>query len=276
MIRNIIAPCLFFLLTSFSFGEITTEVVQTKVLTGLSSPEIVNGVILFNDASSTPKFSLAAKIKVVTEAKFIKVKARKTLFENGEIVKLDQYNYLLVGNGKYAVEITTFDPDKGIDETIVPVELGEPDPTPPGPDPTPPGPGPDPTPVPPDQFNDLGKRIANITNGLPLKKEVAKIYTDAAKELRENQSVTVNSVFDSVFKKRVDTLGASNMDKWKPFVDLLNSDLRSRWPMARILVAEYFDVIAVGLSVSQESEKCQCNAGGTPCKCSPNCDCGDK
>jgi hypothetical protein len=238
-----------------AFADINVEVTKTKVLTGLQNPQVLQGIIMFEDAESEPRFSSAAKLKVTTEAKFVKVKARKTLFENGEVLKLSETDYVLVGSGKYAVEITTFDPETGIDEKTVSVDLGgdvvPPGPTPPGPTPpgpTPPGPTPD---IPSDQFNDLGKRVAATTLGFPLKQEVAKIYKEGAKELRENQSVTVNGVFDFVMNKRLNTIGASNVDKWKPFVDLLSADLRPRWPMARLTVAEYLDTIALGLERSQ-------------------------
>jgi hypothetical protein len=257
MLRFLLAFCL---LTGISFAEVNVSVVKTTVLSGVKTPEVILNYVLFDSEGSTPKFEPAAKISIDTKAKFVKVIARKTLFESADVVKLKEHEFLLVGSGKYALEVTTFDPELGIDEKTVSIELGpspnpEPGPGPTPPDPTPPDPTPpDPTPtpdIPSDQFNDLGKRVATTTLGFPLKLEVAKVYREGAKELRENPSVTVNSVFDFVFNKRVNVLGASNIDKWKPFVDLLNADLRPRWPMARLVVAEYLDTIALGLERSQ-------------------------
>jgi hypothetical protein len=244
-------------LTNVCFADINVSVVKTNVLSGVKSPEVISNYVLFDSVDSKPKFESAAKISIDTKAKFVKVKARKTLFESADVVKLKEHEFLLVGSGKYALEVTTFDPELGIDEKTVSIELSPspnpepgPGPGPNPPDPTPPEPGPTPD-IPSDQFNDLGKRVATTTLGFPLKSEVAKVYREGAKELRENPSVTVNSVFDFVFDKRVNVLGASNIDKWKPFVDLLNADLRPRWPMARLVVAEYLDTIALGLERSQ-------------------------
>jgi hypothetical protein len=255
MLRFLLAFCL---LANVCFADINVSVLKTTVLSGVKTPEIVSNYVLFDSEGSTPKFESAAKISIDTKAKFVKVKARKTLFESADVVKLKEHEFLLVGSGKYALEVTTFDPDLGIDEKTVSIELDAspnpepgPGPTPPGPTPpgpTPPGPTPD---IPSDQFNDLGKRVATTTLGFPLKAEIAKIYREGAKELKENPSATVNSVFDFVFNKRVNALGSSNVEKWKPFVDLLNADLRPRWPMARLVVAEYFETIALGLERSQ-------------------------
>ncbi len=43
-----------------------------------------------------------------------------------ELVKLDDNRYLLEGTGRYSVEVTTFDPDTGIDGAQIEVVLGEP------------------------------------------------------------------------------------------------------------------------------------------------------
>jgi hypothetical protein len=102
-----------------------------------------------------PAYSNAEMI-VRTNAKFTKVKVQKSLFEvvkAYEVVhgKQDERRYVFTGPpGKYAVTVTTFDPDGGIGEESTTITLGKPTPEPqPDPEPDPdPQPDPDPTPDP--------------------------------------------------------------------------------------------------------------------------------
>jgi hypothetical protein len=104
--------------------------------------------------------------------------------------------------------------------------------------------------VPPDVFDNIGQRVAAATVSAPRKLEVAKVYRNAAIELRENQSVTVNGVFDKSFQERARIVG-TNVAEWRAFSELLSADVKVRWPMSRMTVADYFDAVAVGLEAKQ-------------------------
>ena len=242
----------FLLLINTVIADIKVDVVKTKVLSGLKEPQLVNGFVLFEE-SSQPNFSTAAKIKVITDAKFTKVKARKTLFETAEVVKLSDTEYLLVGAGKYAVEVTTFDPEKGIDETTVSVDLGDspgPGPTPPGPDPVPP-PGPDPVPpnpipIPDDKFDNIGKRAFEWSAGLPKRVELAAVYKEASERLKTLPQVTTNDASKFLVEERKKLLGADE-PKYSDFVNKINADLGKRWPMPRQEFVLYLYNISLGL-----------------------------
>jgi hypothetical protein len=224
-------------------STIDATVEKAKAITGIASPRVVGDVILV-DEDAKPVVSSVAILRVSTKAKFVKIKARRSLFDLGVVTKIGENEWMLVGSGRYAVEITTFDPLVGIDETVVEVVLGdpEPEPEPPAPEPDVPTPGP----VPPDAFNNIGQRVAKVTAGLPKRVEVAGVYRFGAKQLREEPLTTVNSAFDRVFAERAALLGG-DFEKYKPFVDLIGTDIKQRWPMSRGVVADYFDAVSVGL-----------------------------
>jgi hypothetical protein len=224
-------------------SAIDASVEKAKAITGVQSARIVGDAILIGEESK-PVVSSVAILRVSTKAKFVKIKARRSLFDLGAVTKIGDGEWMLVGSGKYAVEITTFDPELGIDETVVEVVLGdpEPEPEPPAPEPDVPTPGP----VPPDAFDNIGQRVAKVTAGLPKRVEVAGVYRFNAKQLREEPLTTVNSAFDRVFAERAALLG-SDFEKYKPFVELIGNDVKQRWPMSRGVVADYFDAVAVGL-----------------------------
>ena len=228
--------------TSTVFADISVDVKQAETLTGLINPKIVKDFVFFDDKSE-PKFVSVALLKVTTEAKFVKVKARKTLFENADITKLSETEFLLIGSGKYAVEVTTFDPEKGIDEKVVAVEL-LPTPTPPGP--TPPKP-PGPTPiVPDDRFDNLGKRVAEWSRDLPKKSELATLYLQASKEINENSASTISEVGMNLNNRKNELLGP-DLPKYQIFYDNLTNDLKARWPIGRKDYADYLFVVYKGL-----------------------------
>lgn len=225
-----------------AWAELDVTVVKSRVITGVANPRVVGDVVLY-DGDQNPKVTPAAQITIVTDFKFVRVKARTSLFESSNIQQISPGVYLLTGPGKYALEVIAFDPEKGIDEKVVPVELGDIDPVP---EPDKPEPTPNPSPVPPDSFDNIGQRVAKATVGASKKADVAKIYRDGAKELRENPSVTVNGVFDKVFNQRT-AIVSVDAEKWKAFIELLNLDVKARWPMSRGTVADYFTAIAIGL-----------------------------
>lgn len=244
MLNKVAAILIAFLFSSSVFAEIDVEVSKTQALSGMTNPRIFKDFV-FYEQPSEPKFVSAAILKIKTEAKFVKVKARKTLFENGDVFKISNDEFLLVGSGKYAVEIATFDPEKGIDEKTVSVELGDS----PQPVPTPtPTPGPDvPTPdVPDDKFGNIGKKVATWSAGLPKRLELANVYKEASKRLDEDPASTITQVGEDLLKRRIEVLG-TDIEKYSSFTEKLSADLKTIWPLGRKDYSEYLLAISKGL-----------------------------
>jgi len=240
MKQLLISKLLVCLLVQVAFGDLSVNVTKSQVLCGLVNPRTVQTFILFEQEGSKPEFAPAAIIQVKTNSKFVRVKARKNLFEGTNVTKISDTDYLLLGEGKYAVEVTTFDPDLGIDEQILTVELG---PVTPTPEPTP---IPVPNPIPDDEFNNLGKRVSEWSKALPKRKEVAGIYRDVAKMLTENPIITINDATAILVESRGKILG-SDLARYSTFLENLNADLRSRWPLSRGEFAKYLTIVALGL-----------------------------
>lgn len=133
-------------LSGLSFGQIELSYVAAKSLVGATSPEIIGDRIIIGD-DSKPQISPVAIIKVASTEK-VRVRARKSLREAAELVKLSEATddktkittakYMLAGEGAYLVEAMTFSWDRSIE-----VEIGKnPTPTPDPPKPDPPIPDP--------------------------------------------------------------------------------------------------------------------------------------
>lgn len=138
---NIIKSLLLGLLAcSSAFAQLDITTVKAKSLTGAIGARSVGDVILL-PIDSKPVFSEVAIVTVESPAKFIRVRAYKSIFETATVTRLDEKNYMLSGlPGRYAVEVTAFDPTSGIEEKSIEVILGS------SPDPDP---KPDDPPVPP-------------------------------------------------------------------------------------------------------------------------------
>jgi hypothetical protein len=235
----------FITICSTALADIDVTVLKTRALIGVDSPRIVGEVIIFN-GDQAPSVKPAAIITIVTDYKFLKVNARTSLFETSNLTKTAEGEYLIVGAGRFAVEVTAFDPDKGIDQQTILVELEElsPVPKPDTPDnPSPPAPAPN---VPADKFDNLGQRVAKLSASFVKKSEVIANYKQASKDFNENQSVTVNQIFDKLNTANILVLG-SDYTSWKPFFDLVHSDMKTRWPISRLDLVQYFNAIIAGL-----------------------------
>lgn len=131
---NIIKSLLLGLLVcSSAFAQIDITTVKAKSLTGVTGARSIGDVILL-PIDSKPVFSEVAIVTVESPAKFIRVRAYKSIFETATVTRLDEKNYMLSGlPGRYAVEVTAFDPTSGIEEKSIEVVLG----SSPNPDPKP-------------------------------------------------------------------------------------------------------------------------------------------
>ena len=128
-------------LASSAFGQVETTVTRKKALLGVTNPQVQGSRILVGDDSNV-SVSDVVLLEVKSDYKFQRVKARVS-GNRVEPEKLGENVYLFAGSGAYVVEVTVFDPDKGIDDSEVKFDIGG-KPTPPTPpQPTPPEPKPD-------------------------------------------------------------------------------------------------------------------------------------
>lgn len=154
---------LFSCLANACFAQIKTTTIEKKSISGAIEPNLQGNRILIASESQL-SISSVVVVKVETDFKFRRVKA----YRDGSKVEAEQLNeteYLFSGAGKYLVDVTVFDPDKGIDDTQITFFIGS-SPTPPGPEPGP-QPKPEPEPAPPEGlFDNLAIRVAALSVGL--------------------------------------------------------------------------------------------------------------
>jgi hypothetical protein len=207
------------LIQSAALGQLRIEYSTVKVLAGLVDARQIDNKILIGEASE-PKTSQAALIVVETQSKFVKVKARKSLFESAEISKLSATEYLLVGVGKYAVEVTTFDPELGIDDAAIEVFLGDPQPPIPPPDPKPPVPPPTPINV-PNEYNVGATSYSNAPKDEETASKIAGWYRIGASKLFGGGGLadigTILRQIDKQFTEKTcrDRETCEKWDRWK-------------------------------------------------------------
>ena len=224
-------------------AKLDVAVTKTQVITGVKNPRVTQSFVVFDDKDSKPEFQPAAFIVVDTDYKFVKVRAKESLFEATMVIKLSEKEFMLLGSGKYSVDITAFDPTFGIDEKNIVVDLSDIKP----PEPTPnPGPSPTPNTVPDDQFNNIGKRTRDWSKSLEKRKELAAIYRQASKLLTDSPVSTINDATSLITDSKAKLLGADS-PKYTTLFENLNADLRSRWPLSRLDYALYLNAIANGL-----------------------------
>jgi hypothetical protein len=236
------------MLNKLAIAELEVTVSKSQIISGINNPKViessvVNNLVIFDSKDSKPLFQPAALIKVTTDYKFVRIRARQNLFETTVVIKLSDNEYLLLGSGKYAVDVTVFDPEKGIDEKNLVVDLSDVDPS--GPTPTP-GPSPSPNTVPDDQFNNIGKRTQNWAKSLEKRKELGALYRQASKLLTDSPVSTINDATTLITDSKAKLLG-SDSSKYSTLFENLNADLRSRWPLSRMDYALYLSAIATGL-----------------------------
>ena len=232
---------IFAMLNKLAIAQIEVTVTKTQVLSNVTNAKTYYSYIMFNDDGNVPKFEPAAVIYVNTKYKFVRVRARQSLFEGSNVLKLSESEYVLLGSGKYSVEITAFDPELGIDEYSTVVELGEVKPPEPTPNPTP-----NPSPVPDDQFNNVGQKVQEWSKGLEKRAELGAIYKEASKMLTDSPITSINDATAYVADMKNKLLGQS-ASKYSVFFENVNADLKSRWPMSRMDYALYLACVANGL-----------------------------
>lgn len=145
MIRSIAAALIYFAIATTAFAQIELSYTKAKSFPGITQPRLLGARVIGGEDSS----SVATPVAIITaksSSKFVRLKARKSIFESGSLQQIAENEWLLSGEGRWIVEATAFDPEKGIDEASLEVVIG----AAPKPEPEPePGPGPGPTPPPP-------------------------------------------------------------------------------------------------------------------------------
>ena len=127
------------LLAGLAQAQVDTQLTRKKALLGVTNPVVQGNRILVGEDSNVA-VSDVVLLDVKSDYKFTRLKAR----QNGQRIepeKVGENSYLFAGAGSYVVEVTVFDPEKGIDDKEVVFVIGG-KPTPP------PGPTPEPTPPP--------------------------------------------------------------------------------------------------------------------------------
>lgn len=232
-------PILIALLLAVNCFAQTITPTKVNVTSGYTNPKVVGPYVLHGDFS-VPVTKTGVLLTVETST------AGQKLFElfavqygtdtPVELQSLEDGSYLLVGEGRYSLTATFENP---VANKRFSVELG-----PPMPPPEPPKPD---VPVPTDAFDNIGQRVAGWAKGLPRKAEVAALYSALAKDLKENEKLTINQAIDKMVEARKKLLG-DDLKLYQPaLIDNLNADLKGRWPMMSLVAADYFSAIAAGL-----------------------------
>ena len=164
------------LLCSLAQAQVETQVTRKKALLGVTNPVLQGNRILVGEDSNVA-VSDVVLLDIKTDYKFTRIKAK----QNGNRIepeKLGENSYLFAGAGSYVVEVTAFDPEKGIEDKEVSFTIGG-QPKPPEPGPTPP---PGPAVVPNDYslgqltYDETPADAANAT-------KFAQLYRDGAGKL---------------------------------------------------------------------------------------------
>lgn len=158
--RNKLTPLfvtLLILLCGIASAQVETQVTRKKALLGVTNPVVQGNRILVGEDSNVA-VSDVVLLDVKTDYKFSRLRAR----QNGNRIepeKVGENSYLFAGAGEYVVEVTVFDPERGIDDAEVKFSIGGRPSPPPGPTPEP-EPEPDPSVVP----NEYGVGLVSLQN----------------------------------------------------------------------------------------------------------------
>jgi hypothetical protein len=172
-----VTTCL--LLCGLVQAQVETTVTRKKALLGVTNPQVQGNRILVGDDSNV-SVSDVVLLEVRSDYKFQRVKARVS-GNRVEPEKLADNVYLFAGAGSYQIEITCFDPDRGIDDAELTFDIGG-KPTPP----KPPEPTPEPEPQPEVVPNDYGVGLLTYQQApadIPNATKFAAAYRAAAGQL---------------------------------------------------------------------------------------------
>ncbi len=254
MAKFIASLSLVLLFHAVAFGQSQYDLIQSKVrvITGIKTPAppapaVIGDKVVVTD-DSVIKILPAVHISVQTSYKFA---AFDSYDEDLVIETLGQGSFLLYSEklAKAKVKVYLSDPERGIyiSPKAIDVELG-PAPVPP-PEPVPvPVPGPsDCSKVPPDPYGNIGQRTCQWAAGLPKRKDIAKVYAEAAQKIVSDPAATSETVSKELVQKRAVALGADEQ-KYATLVENIGNDIKSRWPMGKGDLSNWWLSVAKGLA----------------------------
>lgn len=246
--------CTWLFLASGAFAQIDLSYAKVKTVSGVTNPQIVDGMLFVGD-ESVPILSTGAVVRCKSKFKFVEIE----IFRGDEevepkllrevVAKIDDTTnetataWLVTGEGSYRAIARGYDPTLGMAKQRLTFVLGKPVP------PVPPTPPPDPIPdVPSDAFDNLGQRVAKWSAGLPKRLEVGNVYAKYSVELGTNPRLEIVPAFTAIGKERLAVLGEDG-PKYNDVTSKINADLSARGPMGKGVLADYLAAIARGYGV---------------------------
>jgi len=102
-------------------------------------------------------------------------------------------------------------------------------------------------PIPDDQFNNLGRRVAEWTSGLSKNLPLVAVYQKGVDDLYSNPGKTIATISNEMNNASLLIRGGDA--SYNTFVAGINAELTARWPMGREAYAEFLSCIVKGLSL---------------------------
>lgn len=228
---------LFLLLTTQCLAQ-SIVVTNETIVTGLNNVRQIGDYLLI-DPKSKIDIVPAALVNINVDAANISVRFSDKDRRPVPFVKITEKQYLLTQVGSVWIDLVAVDFPKNVLVLDQAVAIIEPI-TPPEP-PKPPAPD-----VPPDQFDNIGQRIAAWAKTGTINPTIGKIYLDAAKALKSNPATTITDQ-TQIIANALKAL--PEYSKYVEFTNGLNADLAKRWPMTKGVLADYYTAVALGLGV---------------------------
>ena len=228
-----IAVLFLFSLVSQSIGQIELSYTAAKSLVGATSPRLVGDRILIGE-DSKPQISPVAVLKVKSSEKF-RIKARKSLFENAELIALAEDEFLLFGEGEYLVEAISLNHERSLKVLVG----SSPSPTPtPTPTPTPDPPKPDVNVA--NEYNVGVVAFTKAPSDPTLARQIATYYrTNASRLFGQGGLSDIQTVLNQITKEFdlkqcfLDKIGISLCLKWRtrwrPSSERKSTSYRQAW-----------------------------------------------
>ena len=259
MKRVISTLCLFFLFQCVAHAQLELKIAQTNALLNAHRVRVFGDLIIFDPVEGKQVTSKqVAAITCTGIGDDAGVLFKFYHFEDGGKVatsyrEVEPGKYIVDEGGKHWVEVTVFEIIDGkpkLQSEEASFEVGftpEPDPEPDDPDvPDPPGPTPD---VGPDEFDNIGQRVAGWTEGLPSNLSVGVIYKNYATLLR----IDPRSIKQLNDLKNDELKQVTEYSQYGKMIENINADLLSRigdWGDGqKYYLANYWEAIARGLGV---------------------------
>jgi hypothetical protein len=241
----------FLLLCSPAFAQ--TVVTTPLALNGLKAVRQV-GDAVFVDEKSVPKLEPVLLVELTTMARTktsvtvwdaddrvvpMKLISDPELSDKDKVPKDKPlyFAYQVTQSGVFRVRSVCVDFDVKVYEEFEDTFTVGPPPPPPEP-PKPPVP-----PVPPDLFNNIGQRVAGWAAGLPSNAAMLTAYAKAAERLRTDPSQTIDSASALL---STDLKAIQGVEAYANVTTQINADLKSRWPLSRGELADYFAAVSLG------------------------------